>query len=1211
VQLEGGYARVEDFRWEVAGNPVYVTGAASVAGAAQTLDLSIVGALDLRMLSAFVEGIATGGTARTDVWVTGPLAAPVIVGRTAIAEGELRVETPPLAASDLEGTIAISEDRTLTLALEGLANGGAVRLTGNVDLKDVAAPSGQASLSADNLVLEYPDGFQTESEVELTLSLTPPSGAVLSGTIDVLAGTYREPLLVTQGLLAGLGQGMPTGSSASSWLSTLRLDVTVTTTDDLRIDNNYGRLSATANLRLTGTAARPGMIGRIEAAPDGEIFLAGNTFRIETLIVDLADPRAIAPNVTFLAETRVGNTAIEVALECRAAGPCERDVRSLTTGTTNGEAEAMLFGAPEDAADAGERLAQLLSGEILGVVGRTVGLDTLRLESGSGAADIFNDPTLVAGDIDPASRLTLGKRLGRNVELVFSQNLAESGFTWSTTYFGGLGTSYRALLLDDQSRSYEFRHEPRFGSTGRERTPRPPGPRVSAVRIGGTPGFPEDELRSRLSLREGDRFEFTAWQTDRDRLADFYQTKGFLEARIRARRETGEDDTLVLDYTIERGAATSIVFSGADLPSDVRDRIAARWTTTVFDAFLERDARLIVRDHLFGQGHLQATVDASMSIDPAGAVKTLHVNVDPGPILARRLEFEGDEAIPRERLTETATAIGELTAWLDPSAFEEAFRRFYGQEGFLGAEVAVHPPAVGNGESTVRVEISEGPPWTVGRITLGGTEEVPSVLQAFDLSSGAAYKPAVVAEHVERLEDRLRAEGYLEVNGIAETVLRPEQRQVDVHVLVQAGPRSVISDVIVEGADPSSSLVARALQLSPGQAVSPEAMAETRRRFYDTGLFRSVDIEVEPASPVEGPGASALGAERPVVARIRVQERPNYRFRYGLVLSDEVISAEERDLGLGAALDLERRNLFQRAITAGLSGRFRRDQQIGRAFVGAERFFGLPLGSTLFLSRERESSTAIVESNSVTTIGDVTEISVEQGYRPGRFTELRYGYGFGRNRTRIEGEGQDFDLSVRVARMTGSALVDRRRDPFNPTGGWFASGSLELSKEGLGSDISFLKSFLQYFQFVDLGRSLVFGSTVRLGLAAPIDENDVLIPSEQFFAGGATTVRGYREDDLGPRSIFGDAEGGNAMLVLNEEVRFPLRGRLGGVGFVDVGNVFPTVSEIDLGSLQVGAGGGLRYDSPIGILRLDFAVPVNPREFDRKWTVYFGLGQAF
>ena len=325
------------------------------------------------------------------------------------------------------------------------------------------------------------------------------------------------------------------------------------------------------------------MIGRIEASPDGEIYLAGNTYRIERLIVDFANPRAIAPDLSFLAETRVGSTPIEVELTCTASGACERDVRSQAAGVTDEQAEEQLFGVSTDPSAAGAQLARLLSGEVLGIVGRRVGLDTLRLEQG-GSGDLFDDPTLIAGDVDPASRLTLGERLGDSVELVYSQNLAASGFTWSTTYYAPYGLSFRALLLDDQSRSLEFRHEPRFGATRRGRTARQPGGRIAAVRFTGSPGFPERELRGRLKLTEGDRFQFAAWQRDRDRLADLYETRGFLEARIRARRIPVEaagaaskaeqpteppDASLAaveLEYAIERGPETRLDVRGATLP---------------------------------------------------------------------------------------------------------------------------------------------------------------------------------------------------------------------------------------------------------------------------------------------------------------------------------------------------------------------------------------------------------------------------------------------------------------------------------------------------------------------------------------------------------------------------------------------------------------------------------------------------------------------
>jgi outer membrane protein insertion porin family len=393
--------------------------------------------------------------------------------------------------------------------------------------------------------------------------------------------------------------------------------------------------------------------------------------------------------------------------------------------------------------------------------------------------------------------------------------------------------------------------------------------------------------------------------------------------------------------------------------------------------------------------------------------------------------------------------------------------------------------------------------------------------------------------------------------------------------------------------------VARALALEPGEIVEAADVARTRRQLYDSGLYRSVRIELEPQ------GDAPPGGDRPVRARISLEGRPQYRFRYGLALNDEVVGPDERERRLGVAADVENRNLLGLGATAGVSARLRRDQQVGRLFVGANRFFGLPLRSQLFLERGRQE---IGTEGFASTISDETGIRAEQGYRLFDTLEVRYGYGFGRNRTVIE--GGDFDIRVNISRLTTGGFIDRRRNPFDPTGGWFGSASAELSRPGLGSDLSFLKTYFQALSFRTLREGLVLASAVRLGLARTYEDQE-LIPGERFFAGGATSVRGYREDDLGPRGILGDADGGQSMLVLNGELRFPLFGRVRGVGFVDAGTVYPSIAEMRLGELQVGLGAGVRVDTPVGLLRLDLGVPANRRSFDPRWRLHLGLGHAF
>ena len=87
--------------------------------------------------------------------------------------------------------------------------------------------------------------------------------------------------------------------------------------------------------------------------------------------------------------------------------------------------------------------------------------------------------------------------------------------------------------------------------------------------------------------------------------------------------------------------------------------------------------------------------------------------------------------------------------------------------------------------------------------------------------------------------------------------------------------------------------------------------------------------------------------------------------------------------------------------------------------------------------------------------------------------------------------------------------------------------------------------------------------------------------------------------------------GGSALLVLNGELRFPIYRWLRGVGFVDAGNVYPTVRDISVTALQVGVGAGARLDTPFGLIRFDLGVPANPRSIDPRWRFHFGFGHAF
>ena len=245
--------------------------------------------------------------------------------------------------------------------------------------------------------------------------------------------------------------------------------------------------------------------------------------------------------------------------------------------------------------------------------------------------------------------------------------------------------------------------------------------------------------------------------------------------------------------------------------------------------------------------------------------------------------------------------------------------------------------------------------------------------------------------------------------------------------------------------------------------------------------------------------------------------------------------------------------------------------------------------SSAFVEGERTSAQETIENRLTKTTTNLAAFSLEQRFRPRRTLEIRYSYRYERNRTLIVSGTDPFDITVTAPRLQVAALIDRRNDPFNPERGWFASQSIEYSTPGLGSDLGFIKGFSQFQFYHLLGRHAVLASNVRFGAARAFDDQ-VLIPSERFVTGGGASVRGYDEDEFGT-SPGGARTGGDGLFVFNQELRFPVYRWLSGVGFFDTGNVFGKVSAFELNELRSALGAGLRFDSPVGLLRVDLGVP--------------------
>jgi outer membrane translocation and assembly module TamA len=119
-----------------------------------------------------------------------------------------------------------------------------------------------------------------------------------------------------------------------------------------------------------------------------------------------------------------------------------------------------------------------------------------------------------------------------------------------------------------------------------------------------------------------------------------------------------------------------------------------------------------------------------------------------------------------------------------------------------------------------------------------------------------------------------------------------------------------------------------------------------------------------------------------------------------------------------------------------------------------------------------------------------------------------------------------------------------------------------------------------------------------------------VIVNERFRAGGASSLRGFGTNEVGPTGFVGEAVGGEAVVVMNQELRYHHRSGLGLVSFYDVGNVFPTVGSMRF-DFRYTLGAGLRWASPVGLLRVDVGIPFDRQPEEKSYRIFFGLGQAF
>jgi outer membrane protein insertion porin family len=201
--------------------------------------------------------------------------------------------------------------------------------------------------------------------------------------------------------------------------------------------------------------------------------------------------------------------------------------------------------------------------------------------------------------------------------------------------------------------------------------------------------------------------------------------------------------------------------------------------------------------------------------------------------------------------------------------------------------------------------------------------------------------------------------------------------------------------------------------------------------------------------------------------------------------------------------------------------------------------------------------------------------------------------------------------TLAISSLSPSIIYDSRDNPFDPQRGLLAGTTVKAALEELVSETDFVKVSAHASAYHRPLRWLVLALSLKGGLAEGFRETEELPLVERFFLGGRDTVRGYDEDELGPKGEDDNPTGGNAFFLSNVEFRLRVTPSWRTVLFLDGGNVWVDTGDFDLSDLLFTAGIGLQYNTPVGPIRLDYGHKLDRQPGESRGELHFSIGHAF
>ncbi len=759
-----------------------------------------------------------------------------------------------------------------------------------------------------------------------------------------------------------------------------------------------------------------------------------------------------------------------------------------------------------------------------------------------------------------------------------------------------------------------------------------PGGAITAVQVEGNQRIEVGTIRSYMLVQPGDGFDPD--RIDRS-LKTLYATGLFQDVTIR------RNGSALVVKVVENPIVNRIAFEGNRKLTDdqLRTELQLR-ARAVYTPQLAQADRQRILDRYAKGGRFAATVEPKIiRLDQNRVDVVFEVN-EGETTLVSRIAIVGNHAFSENRLREVINSreqafyrILSSSDQYDPEKInfdKELLRRFYLKNGYADFEVrdATAELTPDRRAFFVTFTINEGARYTVGKVSvdsklrnLNGEDLRPLLL----VGSGDTYDGDLVERTTQALQDAVQNRGYAFVDVKPRIARDKDKKTVDLVFDITEGPRVYVERIDITGnTRTKDKVIRREFRLAEGDAFNAATIRRSRQRLQDLGYFNGVTVQPSPGT----------APDRAIVTAT-VDEKATGELTLG--------GGYSTDSGALLNAGLRERNLIGTGIDAGLNGVLaQRRSQVDLAIT--DPYFldrNLVAGFDLFLVRNDNQQIAAYSERR--TGGDI-----RLGYEFNEHLRQAWTYSLvDRNVYNVQPSA-----SLYISNQQGKSLLsqigttlalDYRDTRTDPHDGFLLRLGVDVA--GLGGTARYVRTKVDGNYFIplesitgDADWSIALSGSV--GYLAQLGREEKII--DRFFLGG-DNLRGFQSGGAGPhaqtttfsgpgdtKGIKGtqDSIGGRFLYTASTELRFPLPISadlgLSGRAFVDVG-ALSQVTQLNPGlggvntrtdttadpTPRVGAGVGVSWKTPFGLINVDLAQAVVKRNGDQKQLFRFGFGTRF